>query len=100
MASLKTKQTISNFLKKGFKLSDSHHKYYEFWHNGKLITQTYTSHSGTTLDSYLINSMHKQCKMDKAFFMEFATCTKSENDYIKLLAVSGHLIIKDEETEK
>ncbi|WP_158825734.1 hypothetical protein [Mucilaginibacter lacusdianchii] len=91
MASLKTKKAISNFLKKGFTLNNSHHHYYEFWHEGKLIAQTYTSHSGDTLDDYLIGSMKKQCKMEKNFFIEFAKCTKSKEDYIESLIQKGFI---------
>lgn len=87
MASLNAKTVIANFLKKGFIKVDhhSHHRYYEFWYENKLITRTYTSHNSESIDDYLIGSMRKQCKMDKAFFIEFAKCTKSKEDYIALL---------------
>lgn len=92
MASLNTKQAIGNLLKKGFQVNESHHHYYEFWHEGKLVAKTYSSHSGKTLDSYLITAMKKQCKMDKEFFIEFAKCTKSKDDYLEVLKTNGFLL--------
>lgn len=91
MASLDTKKALSNFLKKGFILNESHHHYYEFWHDGKLIAQTYASHSGKTLDDYLISAMRKQCKMEKNFFIEFAKCTRSQAEYVLILESNGFL---------
>lgn len=91
MASLKAKKVIANFVEKGFIKINSHHRYYEFWYESKLITRTYTSHNSETIDDYLIGSMKKQCKMDKAFFIEFANCTKSKDDYIALLKKEGFI---------
>lgn len=91
MAVLDAKKSISNLLKKGFVKSDSHHHYYEFWHEGKLIAKTYTSHNGQDLNEYLIGSMSKQCIMPKKFFIEFAKCTKSSADYVKLLQECGEI---------
>ncbi|TZF84059.1 hypothetical protein FW774_11490 [Pedobacter sp. BS3] len=85
MAVLKDKKTRQNLLKKGFVNSDSHHHFYEFWHNGTLIAKTRTSHNGQDIDDYLIKSMSQQCKVDKDFFKAFAKCTKSQNDYINEL---------------
>lgn len=91
MASLNTKKTIANLTQKGFVLNNTHHQYYEFWHAGKLIAQTYTSHSGDTLNDYLIGSMKKQCKMEKNFFIDFAKCTKTKDDYLKVLKQNGFI---------
>ena len=93
MSSLPAKKVIASLLKKGFIASDSHHHYFEFWYNGQLVSRTYTSHSGGDIDDYLISAMRKQCCMDKAFFMEFVKCTKSEEDYIKVLADQKLIIL-------
>jgi len=85
MPSFKAKKVIASLLKKGFTQDDSHHHYYEFWHNGQLVSRTYTSHSGEDINDYLVSAMRKQCYMNKAFFIEFVKCTKSKEDYIKLL---------------
>jgi hypothetical protein len=89
MASLNAKSTIANFLKKGFIKSNSHHHYYEFWYEDKLIAKTYSSHNNEPINDYLIGSMRRQCNMDKPFFIEFAKCTKSKEDYILLLKKEG-----------
>jgi len=91
MAVLNSKKAISNLLQKGFIKENSHHRYryYEFWHNDKLVARTYSSHNDQELNDYLIKSMAKQCLMSKNFFVEFARCTKSKADYINLLEEQG-----------
>jgi hypothetical protein len=89
MPSFKAKKVNGSFLKKGFRKDDSHHHYFEFWYNGKLVARTYTSHNNEDINDYLISAMRKQCNMDKSFFMEFVKCTKSKEDYIKLLIDQG-----------
>ena len=91
MAVLDAKKAIGNMLQKGFIKENSHHKYYEFWHDNKLVARTYTSHSGQELNDYLIASMAKQCGMPKNFFVEFAKCTKSKEDFVKLLREKGEI---------
>jgi predicted RNA binding protein YcfA (HicA-like mRNA interferase family) len=85
MPSFKARTVNASLLKKGFTKEEGHHHYYEFWHNGKLIARTYSSHSGKDIDEYLISAMRKQCNMDKNFFLEFVKCSKSREDYLNLL---------------
>lgn len=92
MALLKATKTKQSLKKKGFIQDDSHHHYFEFWHQGKVIATTYTSHNGEDINDYLIKAMSKQCLMDKSFFVEFIKCTKSKDDYIKLLKLKGEII--------
>lgn len=94
MAVLKATKTKQSLRKKGFIQDDSHHHYFEFWHDGKVIATTYTSHNNEDIDDYLIKAMSKQCLMDKPFFVEFIKCTKSQDDYIKLLKLKGEIIEK------
>lgn len=89
MATLKSEKTVSNFLKKGFKFANRDHKYLEFWHDNKLVVRTKVSHNGQDLNDYLIGAMQRQCKMGKPFFLEFARCEKSFDDYLALLKKSG-----------
>lgn len=91
MAVLKAINTKQSLQKKGFTKDDSHHHYFEFWHEGKVIATTYTSHNSEDIDDYLIKAMSKQCLMDKPFFMEFIRCTKSKDDYINLLKSKGEI---------
>ena len=82
MATQKGKTTNKNLLKKGFTKTEGDHNYFEFWHEGKLITKTKTSHNNQDIYDGLIIVMSKQCKVGKDFFKEFAKCNKSQDDYI------------------
>jgi hypothetical protein len=92
MAVLKATKTKQSLKKKGFIQDDSHHHYFEFWHDGKVIATTYTSHNNEDIEDYLIKAMSKQCLMDKPFFVEFVKCTKSKDDYINLLKSKGEIV--------
>lgn len=94
MAVLKATATKKSLKKKGFIQDDSHHHYFEFWHDGKVIATTYTSHNNEDIDDYLIKAMSRQCLMDKPFFVEFVKCTKSREDYISLLISKGEIADK------
>jgi len=94
MAVLKATKTKQSLKKKGFTQDNSHHHYFEFWHEGKVIATTYTSHNNEDIDDYLIKAMSKQCLMDKPFFVEFVKCTKSQDDYISLLKSKGEIVDK------
>ena len=63
------------------------HVWLEFWHNGKMTTQrTKISHgSDKDLGDFHIKMMAKQTSMSKSFFIEFAKCSKSKDDYVKHL---------------
>jgi len=89
MAALNSAKTISNFLKKGFISVNKDHKQLEFWHDNKLVVRTKVSHNGQDLNDYLIGAMQRQCKMGKPFFLEFARCEKSFDDYLELLRNAG-----------
>ena len=94
MAVLKAIKTKQSLKKKGFTEDNSHHHYFEFWHDGKVIATTYTSHNSEDIDDYLIKAMSRQCLMDKPFFVEFIKCTKSKEDYIILLKSKGEIVDK------
>jgi len=89
MAELNAKQTDRNLLKKGFNENGGDHHYYEFWHDGKFIAKTRTSRGTGTIHKALIGAMSKQCKVSQSFFKDFASCTKSKEDYIAELKKNG-----------
>ena len=91
MAVLDARKVTKNLLKKGFELRESHHHYFEFWHEGKLIAKTRSSHNNQGINDYLIKSMASGCQMPKKFFIEFCKCTKNKEDYIELLLEKGDL---------
>lgn len=101
MASLKAKTTVKNLLKKGFYKDDTHHHYYNFWHDGKIIATTFTSHNDQDIYDALITAMSKQCRMDRNFFIDFAKCTKNQSDYIQHLKAKGEIPekIAEEQTQ-
>jgi len=92
MAVLKATTTKQSLQKKGFTKDNSHHHYFEFWHDGKVIATTYTSHNNEDIDDHLIKAMSRQCLMDKPFFVEFVKCTKTKDDYISLLKSKGEIV--------
>lgn len=89
MAALNGKKTNQNLLRKGFVKSENDHHFFEFWHNGILVTKTKTSHNNQDIGDTLISLMSKQCKVDKHFFMLYAKCARSKDDYIAELRSSG-----------
>lgn len=91
MASLNAKDTESNLLKKGFTKFQGDHRYFEFIHNGTLITKTKTSHNSQDINDSLISLMSQQCKVTSGFFKAFAKCTKSKDEYIEELKKKGHI---------
>ncbi|TKK65424.1 hypothetical protein FC093_20145 [Ilyomonas limi] len=91
MASLKATKVTKSLSKKGFIKAEGDHHYYEFWHNDVMIARTKTSHNNQDINDYLISAMSKQCIMDKNFFIAFANCTKSKDDYLELLRRKGEI---------
>ena len=82
MSILKANKTISNLLKKGFIKYENDHHFFEFWYNGNLVLKTKTSHNNQDIGDTLISTMCKQCKVSKEFFIKFARCEKSKDDYV------------------
>lgn len=91
MAVLDTTKTLQNLKSKGFLVSNSHHKFLEFWHNGKLILHTKISHGSADLDDYLIRKMSQQCKLSRKDFVDLAKCPLSMEQYIEKLKLGGNL---------
>lgn len=89
MAALDGKKTNRNLKKKGFTEVTGDHNFFEFWHNGKLVTKTKTSHNGQEIHDGLIKAMSKQCGVKKEFFIEFAKCDRSKDEYINELKKNG-----------
>jgi len=91
MPALKAKKVENSLLKKGFSKNDSHHHFFEFWHNGKFILKTKTSHNGQDIDDYLIRQMYIQCKLSKEQFLDLINCPLSKEEYIDLLNKNEYL---------
>lgn len=102
---LNKSKTIQNFKSKGFQEYPSKsvdHVWMEFWNDGKLTSiRTKFSHgSDKDLNDFLIGHISKQTKMPKKFMIEFAKCTKSQADYVKLLQENKHIDVSPIEQEK
>lgn len=91
---LNKKKTLKNMLSKGFEkyeTASDDHLWLEFWHNGKITKyRTKLSHgSEKDLEDFHIGAMAKQTQMEKKFFVEFAKCNKSKDDYVSHLTNKG-----------
>ena len=89
MATLPASKTRQSFTQKGFITKEGTHHFYLFYHEGKLIAKTMVSHNDQEIGDKLISKMYKQCKMDKSFFIAFAKCDKSKEDYLEVLKKNG-----------
>jgi hypothetical protein len=85
MAVLDSKDVHKSLLKKGFVESNSHHKMYEYYYDGKFILHTHASHNGQDIDDYLIAKMKSQCKLDKKQFIDLIKCPLTKERYIEIL---------------
>ena len=95
MSVLDAKRTYQNLKTKGFvdsKRKSADHKYLELYHEGRYVTHTKISHNSGDLDNYLIRQMSFQCKLDKAEFIDLATCPLSKEDYLNILDKKGLLL--------
>ncbi len=85
MPAFSTKKVEKSLKKKGFTKSNGDHRYFEFYHNGKAVLFTKTSHSSPDVNDCLISLMAKQCKLSKSEFKDLINCPLSQADYIKIL---------------
>lgn len=89
MASLKVKDTISGITKKGFYEAENKsedHKWFEFWHDGKLTRiKTKFSHGDNEIGDSLIALIARQLSLTKKQFLNFVECTLSLNEYVNIL---------------
>ena len=86
------KKTYKNLKKKGFNDAPGDHLFLEFYYNGKFILHTKISHgSHKDIGTPLIKLMANQCKLTKVQFEDFASCTLSEKEYIKILIDNGEI---------
>ncbi|PIQ30868.1 MAG: hypothetical protein COW63_08875 [Bacteroidetes bacterium CG18_big_fil_WC_8_21_14_2_50_41_14] len=87
---LKSEKVIQSLSKKGFKIVDSHHKFMEYYLDGKPILHTKISQGANhDLDNFLIAQMSKQCKLSKKDFLDLANCPLSKENYEKKIRDMG-----------
>lgn len=73
---------------KGFEKDDRHHHLFFYRsRKGELTAiRTRTSHSGKTLDDYLIGQMARQCRLDRHDFLRLVDCPMSRVEYERTVA--------------
>lgn len=86
---LKSLDIERSLKKKGFIENNTHHKVFEFFHNGKMILHTKVSHNGKDINDYLIAQMKNQCMLNKQEFVDLIKCPLKKEKYIKILEKKG-----------
>ena len=89
MAVLDAKKTYKNLLSKGFKVGKGDHKYLELFYKGKFVLHTKISHGEQELEEFHIGMMKRQCRLEKAEFIDLVNCPLSEEGYIEILKTNG-----------
>lgn len=95
MGVLDAKKTFKSLLSKGFRLGKGDHNFLEFYHNGKYILQTKISHGEKELEDFHIGMMKRQCRLEKADFLNLVTCPLSESGYVEILKKKGVITDSD-----
>jgi len=92
LPTFKTNKIIKALLSKGFQETDSNHKFFFFYYNGKKTAiRTKISHGKKEYDDSLINFMKKELYLDKGELEGLINCSLSETDYIKILKDKGKI---------
>ena len=75
---------------KGFEQDECHHHmfFYRSIQGQLTAIRTRTSHSGKTLDDYLIGQMAKQCRLGRHDFLHLIDCPLSRAGYEELVTAS------------
>lgn len=89
MSVLDPRKAEKALIKKGFVKVDTHHHYFEFVHEGKVVVRTRMSHNNQEINNYLISAMSKQCQVNKEDFLNLINCPLSQEGYIKKLKERG-----------
>lgn len=78
---------------KGFRLENSHHRFYIYYtqQGEKTAVRTRTSQGGNELDDFLLGQMAKQCRLTKPVFLELVDCTLDQASYEEKLSDANML---------
>lgn len=73
----------AGLLNKGFRLANSHHRFFIYYtqQGEKTAVRTRTSQGGNELDDFLLGQMAKQCHLTKSAFLELVDCTLDQVAY-------------------
>jgi hypothetical protein len=80
---------------KGFRLDNTHHHFYWFFHgNRKTSIRTFVSHGIKEYGSSLLTNVRKQMKLAGNQLDEFIDCDMSGEAYRELLIANGHIKVE------
>lgn len=73
--------------KKGFKQSESHHRFFVYYSKGgqKTAVNTKTSHGHSEVSDDLLSKMARQLKLNRGEFLDLVDCPLSRDEYEKKL---------------
>ncbi|GBF52059.1 hypothetical protein LPTSP4_35970 [Leptospira ryugenii] len=95
MGDIERDKIESSLIKKGFKLIESHHRFYYFEHNGILTsirTKISTGSSYKTYNDSLIAQLKKQLKFNtKKELLDFINCPMTAEEYKELLTKNNQI---------
>jgi hypothetical protein len=80
----------AGLVRKGFRETVSHHRYFIYHTEAGLKSKikTKTSHGGRELDDWLLGQMAKQCGVSKKDFLDLVDCPLSQTEYEKKVTES------------
>lgn len=87
MTVIKTRELKSALLKKGFKLNEGSHHFYQLFDDQGRATNIFTkiSHSHNEIGDPLINSVKKDMHLEKEQLIKYSNCTLSKKKYYTIL---------------
>ncbi|HEX8362129.1 MAG TPA: hypothetical protein VF613_18565 [Longimicrobium sp.] len=79
----KQSEVEAALVRKGFRESDTHHRYFVYHTEAGLKSKirTKTSHSGKDLDDWLLGQMAKQCHVSRKDFLDLVDCPLDRKGY-------------------
>jgi len=94
----KTKVVANGLLKKGFQVTNSRHKKYHLYHNGKKTpVHTEISHGASEIPDNLLGAMARQLRLKRTQLEDLVECPMSEEAFKTHL--SGEGVIEPEQTD-
>jgi hypothetical protein len=88
-----TRKVESALSKKGFEMDNTHHHVFTYHtvDGRRTMVRTRTSHGAKTIGDPLIAQMARQCKLNKADFLQLVECPLSRDMYEEILSTQGAL---------
>lgn len=79
----KQSEVEAGLVRKGFRQSDTHHRYFIYYTEAGLKSKirTKTSHGGKELDDWLLGQMAKQCCVSRKEFLDLVDCPLDQKGY-------------------